>query len=150
VNAVTSKSQNAIREPQTYNRDFIHHVAGMIDTAARVVGLTPREIIDRVIQSIHEPEFHEGFEKRVVEIELNPSEWAAVEEIARAHNGGDDPEPSGIGMAIAEAARYRFTVKELATMTTGGLVDGLYQVQAAAESAGRFAQERAARKARAA
>jgi hypothetical protein len=133
---------HAIREPQPYNRDFINHVAGMVDTAARVVGLTPREIIDRVIDSVKEPEFQEGWEKRTIELELNPSDWKALEEIARATNGT----PLDLSVPIMEAVTSRFTAKELATMVTGGSIPGVWGIQRNMESQGEEARERMARK----
>ena len=123
---------------------FVHEVAGMIETAAMVVGLSPREIVNRVIDSVREPDFSEGFEKRTIELELPPSDWKALEELAWADNGGESASPTDLSCQIYEAVTSRFTAKELATMSTGGSIEGIWNIQAATEHEGARARKQAA------
>lgn len=151
VNGKSEKRFEARKGVQTHQRNggpgydtqLAVHVAGMIDMASRVVGLTPLEIIERTVNCIRVSDFQEGWEKRTITIELNPSDWRALEELAKTENPCDAI--PNVSIPIMEAITSRFTAKELATMSTGGSIEGVWGIQRALELAHEYRVEREAK-----
>lgn len=151
VKKTVGKQSKKVEGPQAvrvHSRpELVQKIEGMLLAVSRVVDVTPNQILDLMVEKVNECEWQECFERRSIALELHPSDWAALEELAVAHNGGDalKGEISDLSIPIMEAVQNRFTAKELAAMLNGKNIYGLHQVQAAIEREGEFMRERQAK-----